>query len=210
MSPTSTSTWDPARYGYLDLPLFLGQSETAEKREKEEKSFKKRVTKVCLWLVVQKKDLVAHAVCSCDGRSTPKNSGAHSTKHSTHTSTGAGTHKQAEPSNCSNTASTRTCTAPVSTAGSNDRSNSGHQSSTSQSGELTANAVAATGKLTTEAVNAFAQHAESRRPGEVDPHKLIKSPEVFGPTTYKEERDASSESIEKLDRSFEQRHPREH
>ena len=55
--------------------------------------------------------------------------------------------------------------------------------------ELTANAVAATGKLTTEAANAIAQHAESRRPGEVDLQKLIKSPEAFGPTTYQEERD---------------------
>ncbi|CAE7331272.1 RE1 [Symbiodinium sp. CCMP2592] len=59
----------------------------------------------------------------------------------------------------------------------------------SQQAELTANAVAATGKLTADAVTALSQHAESRRPGEVDLHKMIKSPEVFGPTTYKEERD---------------------
>ena len=59
----------------------------------------------------------------------------------------------------------------------------------SQQAELTANAVAATGRLTSDAVNALSQHAESRRPGEVDLHKMIKSPEVFGPTTYKEERD---------------------
>ena len=54
----------------------------------------------------------------------------------------------------------------------------------SQQAELTANAVAATGKLTADAVTALSQHAESRRPGEVDLHKMIKSPEVFGPTTY--------------------------
>ena len=59
----------------------------------------------------------------------------------------------------------------------------------SQQAELTANAVAATGKLTSDAVNALSQHAESRRPGEIDLHKMIKSPEFFGPTTYKEERD---------------------
>ena len=59
----------------------------------------------------------------------------------------------------------------------------------SQQAELTANAVAATGKLTADAVTALSQHAETRRPGEVDLHKMIKSPEVFGPTTYKEERD---------------------
>eukprot|EP00439_Symbiodinium_sp_Y106_P009800 s8952_g1.t1 len=59
----------------------------------------------------------------------------------------------------------------------------------SQQAELTANAAAATGKLTADAVTALSQHAESRRPGEVDLHKMIKSPEVFGPTTYREERD---------------------
>ena len=75
----------------------------------------------------------------------------------------------------------------------------------SQQAELTANAVAATGKLTADAVTALSQHAESRRPGEVDLHKMIKSPEVFGPTTYREERDG----FLKLDRSPQPRHPQE-
>ncbi len=59
----------------------------------------------------------------------------------------------------------------------------------SQQAELTANAVAATGKMTADAVTALSQHAESRRLGEIDLHKMIKAPEVFGPATYKEERD---------------------
>ena len=59
----------------------------------------------------------------------------------------------------------------------------------SQQAELTANAFAATGRMTADAVTALSQHAESRRPGEIDLHKMIKAPEVFGPATYKEERD---------------------
>ena len=67
-----------------------------------------------------------------------------------------------------------------------------------QQAELTANAVAATAKLTSEAVENIAHRAESRRPGDVELHKLIKAPEVFGPSTYKEERDGFLEFRTKM------------
>ena len=43
-----------------------------------------------------------------------------------------------------------------------------------------------------------ARRAESRKPGDVELHKLIKAPEVFGPSTYKEERDGFLEFRTKM------------
>ena len=57
------------------------------------------------------------------------------------------------------------------------RSISGANQALAQQAELTANAVAATAKLTSEAVENVARRAESRRPGDVELHKLIKAPE---------------------------------